>query len=177
MADGVCAALILLPDYPLAALRTGQYAAGQYDAGQYNPDGGAIWAAPVSIAAPADAAGDYWMRHLRSEAGAAIIRAEWQVHRSGRNLTYIKEECAPADTAAAFLLHIVPANTADLPADRQPHGYDNRDFGFDRDGGARADGVCAILVRLPDYPLAAIRTGQYVPGAGPLWHAEVRWDE
>ena len=172
MADGVCAALVLLPDYPVAALRT-----GQYDAGQYDTDGGAIWAAPASIAAPADAAGGYWMRHLRSEAGARIIRAEWQVHRSGRNLTYIKEECDPADTAAAFLLHIIPANNADLPADRQPHGYDNRDFGFDRDGGARADGVCAILVRLPDYPVVGIRTGQYVPDAAPLWQAEIRLDE
>ncbi len=63
----------------------------------------------------------------------------------------------------------------DLPANRQQHGYDNRDFDFDR-RGVMFDGKCMARVPLPDYAIARIITGQFVPVAGGgfvnLWKGE-----
>ena len=166
MADGTCAALVRLPDYPAAAIRTGQYA----------PDGGAIWQAQVSVAPASVGDAGYWLRRLRDAAGELIIRSDWKVHYDGRNLTYIKEQCTPADTDAPFLLHIIPADPADLPAERRRYGFDARDFSFDQ-AGAMGDGVCAVLARLPGYPIADIRTGQYSPDAGIIWQAAIGLSE
>ena len=163
---GICAITARLPDYPVKGIRTGQY----------RTDGSVIWQAPAAI----DTWGSYdaraYLQRLLDRAGAPIIRSEWTVHRSGRRLTYLKEQCATEDTAAVFILHIIPSDADDLPADRQPHGYGNLDFRFDP-GGVRSDGVCGITVLLPDYPVKGIRTGQYVPGAAPLWQEEIRWDK
>ena len=103
--------------------------------------------------------------------GAPIVRANFDVYHHDNALFYVKEPCAAADTAAAFLLHITPVNAADLPAHRQQYGFDNLDFHFDR-RGFRFSNRCAATVKLPDYAIASIRTGQYVPGEGPLWEAE-----
>ena len=163
---GICAITAGLPDYPVVGIRTGQY----------GTDGSIIWQASAAIDTWAIYDVRAYLQRLRSNAGEPIIRSDWTVHRSERRLTYLKEQCAAADTAAIFILHIIPADTDDLPADRQPHGYGNRDFRFDP-GGVNSDGVCGITVRLPDYPVVGIRTGQYVPGAAPLWQVEIRLDE
>lgn len=165
-ADGTCAVLVRLPDYPVAAIRTGQYA----------PDGGAMWQAQVSIATASVGDAGYWLRRLLDQAGPLIIRSNWNVHYNGRNLTYIKEKCSPVDTEVTFLLHIIPADPADLPAQRRRYGFDARDFSFDH-AGAMADGVCAVLARLPNYPIASISAGQYSPDAGVIWQAAIGLSE
>ena len=43
------------------------------------------------------------------------------------------------------------------------------DFDFDAVNGVRQEGVCTVTQELPDYDLAEIRTGQYIPGEGPIW--------
>ena len=43
------------------------------------------------------------------------------------------------------------------------------DFDFDAVNGVRQGGVCTVTRELPDYDLAEIRTGQYVPGEDPIW--------
>ena len=106
--------------------------------------------------------------------GEPVIRADFDIYISDNTLTYTKEPCDRADTEASFFLHLVPADVADLPDDRKQYGFDNRDFRFDR-RGAIFEGTCVARGTLPDYDIAAIRTGQYVQtddGFKNLWEVE-----
>ena len=164
--DGPCLATIPLPRYPIAGIRTGQYV----------PDGGNIWQA--EFAGPyfnaEDEADDFEEKYrsiTTGTAGEPIIRATFDVYLSGNELTYFKDLCGPADTEDRFFLHLIPDNVADLPPYRQQHGFDNLDFGW-RGVGARRDGWCLATIPLPDYPITAIRTGQFVPDTGQVWQVE-----
>ena len=149
-----CLAIVPLPDYPIAAIRTGQGRWWETDLRpQANPD--RLRAAYRDLAGLEPAA---W----------GVFDLYWQ----GNRLFYLKETCAAGDTAAGFFLHIIPADSGDLPAERRAAGFANRDFAFDQRGGP-FDGKCLAMVALPDYPIAAIRTGQYVPGQGQLWAVEL----
>ena len=157
-----CIASVALPDYDIAVIRTGQYSPDA-DAGVK-----ALW-----IVEDPDR-----VEQLRAELAAArqsqtpVIQSDFAVYHSGGRLIYAKTPCAPADTEAPFLLHIVPVAANDLPESGQPHGFDNRDFTFDQAGALLDEQQCIASVTLPDYDIAAIRTGQYVPDAGRLWAAE-----
>ena len=112
-----------------------------------------------------------WFRSV--DRGDPIIAADaggWQVYLSDGHLTYVASECAHPDEP--FFLHFTPRNLADLPAVRQEYGFDNRDFTF-RFGGIHIDDACVIARPLPDYDLAAIRTGQY-NADGRIWQGEYR---
>ena len=102
-------------------------------------------------------------------AGELVVRSSFDVYLIENELTYVKELCAPADTAPPFFLHIIPADTNDLPAVRKQHGFDNLDFHFRWDGGRRFDGKCLVTRPLPDYKITSIRTGQFIPGEDPIW--------
>ena len=104
---------------------------------------------------------------------AAAAGSEFQVYRRqpANFLEYAKDRCGPEHTAAPFFLHITPASPADLPEHRREHGFANRDFRFQQDGGFALDGQCSIYRPLPDYPIAGIRTGQY-NAAGEIWAVE-----
>ena len=103
--------------------------------------------------------------------GEPASRAAFDLYLDAGRLYYAKEPCAPADTAAAFLLHMVPANAGDLPNWSRRHGFVNADFPFDR-YGARFEGKCLIDVPLPEYPIDRISTGQY-DDTGRLWMEEL----
>ena len=152
---GECIAVVPLPDYPIAAIYTGQ--AGIWGKDLYPP------ANPDTLRATYAALSD---RQPAAQAAFALYLQDNQ-------LIYLRESCAAADTAAGFFLHILPADTSDLPAERQAAGFANQDFAFDRWGGA-FDGKCLAAVPLPDYPIATIRTGQHIPGPGELWAVELR---
>ena len=153
--DGKCLAAVALPDYPIKEMRTGQYVQGQ----------GNLWSAQL-IAAPD-------LDKLRADY-AALAAAEpaardyFDLYRRNNRLIYLRETCAAEDMAAGFFLHIVPEDVADLPAEQRESGFAHGNFDFVRQGG-RFDGKCLAAVALPDYPIAALRTGQYVPGQGDLW--------
>ena len=90
-----------------------------------------------------------------------VIRSDWDVYLVENSLIYKKEQCTPEDTEPAFFLHLDPVDMNDLPSPRQQHGFDNLDFTF-RDHGHSIKGeVCVAIRELPDYAVAAIRTGQY----------------
>ena len=74
-------------------------------------------------------------------------------------LLYVKRDCTQSDFATRVTLHIAPVDLADLPAARQGHTFENRNFFMDYYGG-RPGGECIAAVPLPDYPIAEIRTGQ-----------------
>ena len=90
-------------------------------------------------------------------------------------LIYFKQPCAADDALAQFFLHIIPVNARDLPARRREHGFDNRDFWFDKRGKA-SDDWCFAIAPLPRYPIERIRTGQ-IAAAGNLWRAEIALGE
>ncbi len=105
-----------------------------------------------------------------------VIRGNYDVYRVDSQLIYAKASCRYADAEARFFLHLVPVNQADLPPERQPYGFDNLDFNLVRpdllllDYALIADKkLCAAARELPEYPIAEIRTGQFVPGAGTVW--------
>ena len=138
---GECLAVVYLPRYPIAAIRTGQ--AGMWETHLYPP------ADPEQLRAISAALADR----------APAAQADFDLYLQDNQLIYWRETCADADTAAPFLLHIIPRDTADLPAEGQAEGYVNRDFDFGRWGGS-FDGQCLAAVPLPEYPIAAVRTGQ-----------------
>ena len=153
--DGKCLAAVALPDYPIKEMRTGQYVPGQ----------GNLWSAQL-IAAP-----DY--DQLRADYAALAVeepaaRDYFDLYRRDNRLIYLRESCAAGDMAASFFLHIVPEEITDLPAEQRDAGFAHGNFDFVHQGG-RFDGKCLAAVALPDYPIAALRTGQYVPGQGDLW--------
>ena len=113
-----------------------------------------------------------YAEQLIEQADEQVIRAGWGVYRTGRKLTYRKEPCAPADVQAKFVLHIIPADPADLPAHRERYGYDNLGFYFG-ERGERVGDQCMMIVRLPAYAIGRIRVGQWIAaGNRTLWEAE-----
>ena len=106
-------------------------------------------------------------------ANEPVVRSSFDVYLIKNELTYVKEPCAPADTELHFFLHLIPAAANDLPAARKQYGFDNLDFHFDRDNGdVRFGGKCLVTKPLPDYQITSIRTGQFIPGEGPIWQVE-----
>ena len=111
-----------------------------------------------------------YMQGLIEQAGEPVVRADWDVYRKGRKLTYRKKPCAAADTQAMFVLHAIPLDPADLPAHRRPYGFDLLDFYFHVRGGIRLDDQCVASVQLPDYAISRIRIGQWIAdGNRTLW--------
>ena len=143
--DGKCMAVRDAPDYAIAAIHTGQFAAA-----------GRVWDGrhpPVVRAA----------EYAAVVAGEALIRSEWDLYRHEARLYYVKEQCEAADTQARFFLHVTPANRLR----RWLQGEDNLDFDF-KDRGVAFDGKCMAVRDAPDYAIAAIHTGQFA-AAGRVW--------
>ena len=99
-----------------------------------------------------------------------IIAADWTVHLGDRRLTYVSPECSNLEEV--FFLHIFPRHQTDLPADRKEYGYDSYDFRFHLGGGIRRGQTCVIEHPFPEYDIASIRTGQYIPGERHIWIGE-----
>ena len=92
--------------------------------------------------------------------GAPAARAHYDVYfdAARRALTYARAPCARADWRARFFLHVVPVDADDLPDDHVRYGFDNRDFNLPDQ--ALFDGKCLAAVRLPEYAVDHVRTGQ-----------------
>ena len=148
--DGKCVARVALPDYPIADIDV------RWDQEFLDED----------------AARDAAAQAVKS--GRLLARSLYDVYLAGGDepgLVYIQEPCDPAGTEARFFLHIVPERLDDLPEERRMSGFDN--FGFDfHVNGALLEDKCAAVVALPPYPVARIRTGQFVSGAGDIWRTE-----
>ena len=154
--DGACAAFFPLPDYPVAAIQTGQH----------DGKGGNLWLAEFLID-PARR----WAESASGASGEPVARGNFDIHLPDEALVYVKEPCSPADTDARFFLHVVPERADDLPEERRAHGFDNLDFAF-FPNGALFEGKCAARIPLPEYAVASIRTGQHVSGVGEVWSVE-----
>ncbi len=112
--------------------------------------------------------------HRSLTQGAPAVRMRYDVYLDAARgaLTYARAPCATADLAARFFLHVVPVDADDLPGDRGRDGYDNLDFNLP--DHALFDGKCLITVRLPEYAVDHVRTGQTERKDG-VWTA--LWEE
>ena len=145
--DGSCVAVARLPDYPIARVQTGQVD---------------DW----SVEVPPDLAG----ARRDALAGEPLARGAFDVYGEGRTLTYVRDGCMEEEAAAHFFLHLYPADVGDLPESRREHGFDNLDAALEKHIG-RIRGNCIAIVRLPDYPITSIHTGQY-DESGQRWATE-----
>ena len=179
-----CLASVSLPNYPIARIETGQF----------NLDDGALWGETIVVygdianyrAKVAERAAR--RRELRAAAASAepAARAHYDIYfyPEEDSLVYLKEQCAEGDIADNFFLHIHPENPDYLSESRKPHGFDNADFSLmnhikGRGPTASAvefasfiEGECLASVRLPDYPIAHIATGQF-NADGRIWSEDI----
>ena len=160
--DGKCVILRDLPEYSIAVIETGQYA----------PGGGRLWTA----AARTDPARVDALREALAAARALepAARSGFDVYLNGKTLTYVKDPCGAEDTRGRFLLSVFPSDADDLPEDAKRAGREHVSLNFDfARYGAVLDGKCVILRPLPEYPISAIETGQWIPGGERLWTARI----
>ena len=84
--------------------------------------------------------------------------------RIGNQLIYSFRDCGRLLPPAPVFLHVVPVDTADLPAWRVRYGFDNLDHEF-ANGRRYIYPACLAILDLPGYRVKSIRTGEY---DGPL---------
>ena len=87
-----------------------------------------------------------------------LISARFDVWLDGNRLLYVKDRCDIHEHR--FFLHVVPMDPADLPEKRKKYRFDNLDFDWS-EGRLGVTRRCVAARRLPDYPVAVIRTGQF----------------
>ncbi len=171
--DGRCMATVALPEYDIASIGTGQYV--PVEGGTKHLWEGEFLNPALRNELIAKAKSDY----EAVVSGEPVIRSDWDVYLIEDTLVYVKEPCAPADTEAWFFLALYPVDVNDLPDNSKQYGFDNLDFGFDR-RGVIFDGICMVTASLPEYDIASIGTGQYVPVEGGyhnFWEGEFRLGE
>ena len=112
---------------------------------------------------------------IAGDFGQPLAHSRYDIYLHENVLTYYKRPCADEDTRPRFFLNVTPARASDLPAHRQEHGFDNRDFEFVGRGKARA-GWCIAIAPLPRYAVERIQTGQFT-GEGQVWRADVELGE
>ena len=127
------------------------------------------WGGEIRLGPDGAAAGERLADRVRGRRPA--IESGFSVHLVENTLIYVKEQCGEDDVGAPFFLHVVPADPDDLAGPRG-YGFDDLDFGF-AERGATFDGACLVEVPLPEYRVAAIRTGQVVAGVT-IWEGEIR---
>ena len=123
-----------------------------------------------------DAYRDYYRaEYVDVEAnGTWLAHSGFDIYLYDGELRYLKENCEPLfeNANAKVFLHIFPADLADLPTDRREYGFENWGFQIS-EFIAFFDGKCIHRrPRLPNYPIARIRTGQHVKGEV-AWRADI----
>ncbi len=101
--------------------------------------------------------------YAASKASEPLIRADFDIHRLGDALVFVKEPCSENDAVdSRFRIWIVPDDESDLPGSWARFGYEDRSFRFPG-YGAVFDGKCVASVPLPSYPVGAVRIEQWAP--------------
>ena len=104
------------------------------------------------------------------EAGAPLVRADWEVYLDEGELRYYREPCAASEVEARFILELHPS-----PERVEPDGgaVAFLDFDFD-EHGVREDGWCLARVPLPAEGYAKFVAGQWSETTS--WRAAGRLD-
>ena len=160
MFDGKCAIIRDLPDYRISRVETGQFAPGE----------GELWSGGIIF----DGYYDKYRRAAASLSGEPAIRSDFDVYWEDGALVYVKEGCVEDDARGRFFLSVFPADPDDLPQSAIDAGFEHEPLNFDFDQyGAIFEDDCVIVRDLPDYPIAKIETGRFMPGEGELWRARI----
>ena len=158
--DGACVIMRTLPNYPIASIRTGQWI----------PGGENLWMATAIL--DESALSPYRQALAASSVSEPVASSGFDMYLDDGALIYVKDQCAAADARGRFLLSVVPKRQDDLPEKFRALGHESLNFDFD-DYGAAFDGKCVVMRALPDYPIASIETGQWIPPGGErLWSVE-----
>ena len=125
---------------------------------------------------------DFLVRSL-FEGVRLVVDSHFEVHVDHRlnRLIYVRRSrCGFNDIAPEFIVHAFPVDEADLPSQRQQYAFDDLSFYFpdhanfgDQEAllfNVEAE-YCIAVRSLPDYNIAAIRTGQ-IRGSGDSWMGE-----
>ena len=144
--------MVELPDYDIASVHTGQL----------TDVGDRIWTGISSN--PYNAV--YADLNLRVDqtvsSGEPAVRDYFDVYwADDETLVYVRAPCRSEDITPPFFLHIYTTS-----------GFDNLDFVFG-DRGIIDSQRCAIVVELPDYDIASIRTGQLTDDESRIWTGEL----
>ncbi len=152
-----CFAVRFLPDYPIDRIWTG--AAG----------GELRFIYPGASLRPVDIDEEF----IENLPAPVLKHDPWSIYSVGRHLVYVGD-CDSGQTIPPFFVHLYPVEVADLPVERQEHGFANRDFYFSHDGGVVGD-ACVAVRELADYPIDYIHVGQY-DETGQIWEATIEWE-
>ena len=170
-----CISTIRLPDYDIARISTGQYTQRLDGSTQH------LWEGEFR---PAYRLINDRMRQINEtieQAGAPLIRSDFDVYLNDNMLIYVKNDCRMSDTTTDFFLAAFPVNEIDLPEGSRQHGFQNLDFRFHENGIRQSDDLCIAIAQLPDYDIARIHTGQYIQRADGstehTWEGEFRFTE
>ena len=160
-----CIAIVPLPAYAIDRIHVGQWIA---------KDNRTLWKADLEMHRSRK---QRYVNQLIQQASEQVRRAGWTVYRTGRTLIYRKEPCTSADVQAKFVLHVVPADPADLPAHRQQYDSENLDFYFResrrKSPSFRLGDQCIAIAQLPAYAIDRIHVGQWIAKEDrTLWKAE-----
>jgi len=164
-----CIAIARLPSYAIDRIHTGQYiyqADGSYEhtwewSGKIHRHiSPAVWEALVQTI---------------EQAGAPLVRSDFDVYQGDGALIYVKDYCQADDAGKKFFLVVYPVNKSDLPDDRRQHGFDNIDLRF-KDRAARRGERCIAIAPLPDYAIERIHTGQYIHQADGSYEHTWEWN-
>lgn len=165
--DDKCMANVVLPEYEIDYIRTGQFINGA------DSEDVEAWSAHYNLASSEiiDA-----VQEIRLSDRQPDIRSNFDIYLDDSRMIYVKDSCDADDQYTPFFLHVVPADENNLPSDREESGFDNLDFELMQRGG-ESDGACFAAVNLPDYEIASIRTGQFVHDGGNVWEANIEFGE
>lgn len=95
-----------------------------------------------------------------------VAAGPFDIYMGDGRLVYAKAPCEAEDIALRFHLHVQPKEREDLPAARRESGFDNLDFNF-MDRGMLWQDRCHAELRLPEYAIDHIRTGQFAAEGEP----------
>ena len=124
-------------------------------------------------AAPRDILDFYRAERRRVESAKPAARSGFDLYLEGDTLYYVKDPCAEYDARGRFLLSVHPVDVSDLPQDRRARGHDSLNFDFAQRGTPVFDGACMAKAPLPNYGIAAIETGQWIPGGEEIWRVAI----
>ena len=119
---------------------------------------------------------DFLVRSL-FERARLVVDSHFEVHVDNKlnRLIYVRRsQCEFNDIAPEVIVHAFPVDEADLPSQRQQYAFDDLSFYLFGDQNLLVDveaEYCIAVRSLPDYDIAAIRTGQ-IRGGGDSWMGE-----
>ena len=147
--------------WPLYRIQTGEYREGKL-----------LWEGTFSVDSEQEVANllaPHRNRYMAVAGRDPIARSHWNVHVFGREIIHLKDPCHSVDLDEDFVMHVLPARSVkSSELESRSDGfilYQWNDFrrvhgNSATVGSSMFDGKCILTYLLPDFPVAAVKTGQ-----------------